>query len=150
MPKISNKVAVGFVFVLLIVYYLPVITQHIEQPHRKYRSYDTNIFVGNWIPDIFPNDVQNIHEQHDFDTNEVWLRMDAREKPFTKALSNTQLVYGSELDISTLSQPMHAKWWFNSIDPNTAIYKGTCNKNMVSFFFESNQSKVYWWCQHGS
>ena len=150
MPKISNKVAVGIVLLLIAAYYLPVIMQHIEQPHRKYLSYDTNMFVGNWIPDLFPDDVQNIHEQHDIDTNEVWVRLDAREMPFTKAKNNAQLVYGSELDISALSKPMHAKWWFNSLDPNTVVYKGMCNTDMVSYFFISNENKSYWWCQHES
>ena len=148
MPKISNKVAIGAILVLLTVYYLPVIIQHIEQPHRKYLTYDTHMFIGNWIPDIFPDDVQNIHEQHDIDTNEVWVRLDTKEMPFNIAMKNTQLVYGSELNISDLSKPLHAKWWFNSLNPNTTIYKGTCNKEMTSYFFISYENKAYWWCQY--
>ncbi|MES9987910.1 MAG: hypothetical protein ABW077_08340 [Candidatus Thiodiazotropha endolucinida] len=148
MPKISSKVVVGIILVIVTVYYLPVIIQHIEQPHRKFHLYDSNMFVGNWIPDIFPKDVTNIHEQHDIDTNEVWVRLDANEMPFLEAMSNTQLVYGSELEISALSKPMYAKWWFSSLEPNASIYKGECNKGMVSYFFISGENKAYWWCQY--
>ena len=121
MPKMSSKVVIGTILVLAAVYYMPVIIQHIEQPHRKYHSYDPDIFVGNWIPDIFPQDVTDIHEQHDIDTNEVWVRLDAKEMPFIKAKSNTELVSENQIEKSALSVPMNAKWWFSSLEPNSSI-----------------------------
>lgn len=150
MPKIAKRGVIGIALALLAAYYLPVMIQHFEQPHRKYSSYDMNLFIGNWIPDIFPDDVKNIHEQHDIDTNEVWVRLDANNTPFTETMNNTQLIFGSELVDSILSRPMHANWWFKSLDPNVPIYKGTCRSGMISYFFISNENKAYWWCQHES
>jgi hypothetical protein len=148
MPRTWSKIAIGVILVFLAVYYFPVMIQHLEQPHRKYTSYDREMFAGSWIPDLFPVDVQNIHEQHDIDTNEVWVRVDAGETNFTKATLNTQAVYASEIEISGLSRPMHAEWWFDSLDSNTPIYRGVCNNDMVSYFFISKENKAYWWCQH--
>ncbi len=108
------------------------------------------------MPRIFPEDITNIHEQHDIDTNEVWLKLDKGSKP----IPTNKLVKLSSNEKSkvSISMPFLASWWFEGIveqQPandgalNADVFKGHCGNNMASYLAISKVSnEVYWWCQH--
>ena len=124
-----------FVFFISVAFVFPVIYQHIEQPHRKYGTYDQEIFVGNWIPDIFPKDITNIHEQHDVDTNEVWVKFNYGRLPPTEVLNSYTQVLPNDLSSLKLRKPLFASWWFDDVSTNSRLLQGHVEKICQHIFY---------------
>ena len=149
---------ITIIFSLLIIVVLSTrfACQYIEEPYRFYETHTDELYMGNWVPKIFPKDITNVHEQHDIDTNEVWVRFDKGAEPVSthimKKLSNAE-IYNLKL-----SKPFLASWWFDGLveqrPANDAalyadVFRGSCGENMESFLAISRtNTNVYWWCQY--
>ncbi len=135
---------------------MPYALQYIEEPSRYYQNHTDELYSGNWVPRIFPDDITNIHEQHDIDTNEVWLKFEKGSKSIS-TINFVKLSSQEKLKLS-ISMPFFASWWFEGIieqQPandgalNAAIFKGKCSDKKSSYLaFSRSSSTVYWWCQY--
>lgn len=136
------KILLALVLVILLAACSIFMLVYIEQPDIYFQEYSKDLHNGLWVPDIFPHDISAIHEQHDLDTNQVWLKFTIGHKPVD--LTNFTLVQGNEVK---LSSPRFANWWPNSLSSGYSFYQGTCTGGNVSALAISTSSKVaYWWC----
>lgn len=79
--------------------------QYVEEPYRYYETYTRELHEGLWVPDIFPRDIKQIHEQHDIDTNQVWLRFTLGDQKIDLSQFNT-----IERDMTKVRKPFLAEW----------------------------------------
>ena len=129
--------------------------QHIEQPHRYFDSYSKQLHKGNWVPDIFPKDIKQINEQHDIDTNEVWLSYTPGKSRFDPLQYGIVVIPTQEIETINFRFPYQASWWFeepieqqlaNDNALNAVTYRGINEAGGKTYFtcdFEKN--KCYWW-----
>ena len=93
------------------------------------------------MPDIFPEDIKNIYEQHDIDSYQVWLR-------FNKGLNEINLSEFSPMNKPdvTFRKPFFTTWWFSDLLEGYTFYKGPNSKYGSSVLAISSDDKpVYWW-----
>ncbi len=136
----------------------PVSWKKYEQPHRYFAFYTEKIHQGNWVPDIFPKDIQNIHEQHNIDTNEVWLSYTPGKQQFSPTQAGMVQLSENEIEKTKFRRPFWVSWWFegpvqqqpaNDNALNAAIYRGTVTNGNAAFFtFNFENNRCYWWQQH--
>jgi hypothetical protein len=111
---------------------------------------------GGWIPEIVPSSATEIHEQHNIDTNEVWLRFDIPSTEKNKMISGLRKLSHQEIERIHLRYPWRAgDWWFEGViqqEPyndnalNAEIYM---TENEIYFLaFDCCSSRVYYWEQH--
>ena len=126
-----------------------------EQPSRYLTKYEESLHDGFWVPRYFPNDIEEIYEAHDIDTNRTWVRFALGRI----AYSPTTHGY-SPVEVS-LDPPMHvqaprlANWWFTSLEETNGtageLYKGPCRPtdpmNDMKGYVLIKKPLVYWWCQ---
>lgn len=142
--------------IIIVIVLIPLTCHYLEQPSRYLDAYSPGLHQGNWVPNIFPNDITQIHEQHDIDTNEVWLRFTTTKSKI--GLSQFKMLATQDLQTINISKPTFATWWFEGIIEQqpandsalyAVIYKGNCGKNMVSYLAISKKNNInYWWCQY--
>jgi len=136
-----NKMTVGLWLGSLLLVVLPSGCQWIEQPYRHFDVYGKELHDGLWVPDIFPHDITDIHEQHDIDTNEVWMR-------FSLNAQKIDLSIFAALPTleTTKTKAFNASWWFDELPSHYKFYKGS-SAGSNSVLAHSTESKVvYWWC----
>ncbi len=149
-------------FVLIIgvlaIFLLAVMCQKHEQPYRFFNVHSEELYRGNWVPKIFPDDISEIHEQHDIDTNEVWLSFNRGKKSINPFVLEMKSLSSNQIEKLEMSKPFMASWWFegpiqkqpaNDNALNAVFFKGVCGKEMTSYLALDNTSKKsYWWCQY--
>ena len=152
------KKLLGIVIVVLfLIVGLPFSCQYMEEPNRYFATYTEDLHKGLWVPDIFPKDIKEIYEQHNIDTDEVWLRFKIGSKKID--LSHYSILSEQQKNNIEFHEPFMASWWFKSVieqqPANNSIlylnvYKGSCGENRVSYIAIPKSSKThdyYWWCQ---
>jgi len=142
---------------ILILLVIPLSCEKFEQPDRYFDYYSADIHQGNWVPNIFPKDIKNIHEQHDIDTNEVWLSYTPGKQPFNPVKLGMVALSSNEIEKTKFRTPFWASWWFegpvqqqpaNDGALNAVIYRGINKRGLTSYFTcDSEKNKCYWW-QH--
>lgn len=143
------------IIVILLVVGIPFSFQYMEEPHSYFSAYTTDLHNGLWVPNIFPKDIKEIHEQHDIDTNEVWLRFEVGSKQID--LSNYSILSDLEKSNIIIRKPFMASWWFEGIIEQqpandnalySNLYKGNCGESMASYLaIPKTGATYYWWCQ---
>ena len=121
--------------------------QTVEQPYRYYESYDPELHGGMWVPDIFPHDITEIHEQHDIDTNEVWLRFSLGEATFQPIDSGYSAVDTSETGLEArkpLWVPWRGRWWYQDLSGSFQLYRGS-HLEGTAYLAIDPDGTVYWW-----
>jgi hypothetical protein len=126
----------------------------LERPSRHLDVYNETLHGGEWIPRIFPQDIRDIHEQHDLDTNEVWLSFTLGATAFSPEAVGYTLVPESERDQLKLRRPYAVTWWFGELgDAGIGpIYSGPCypegsNESHQRGYIHFQARTIYWWCQ---
>ena len=138
-----KTVIVASIVILTILVGFPVACQYSEQPRSYYSNYTEDLHNGMWVLDIFPKDIKNINEQHDIDTNEVWLK-------FTLGTKKIDLSHYQKIDKSDISysKPFLTTWWFSDLPPHYNFYRGSCEGsiNSSTLALSTKSKEVYWWC----
>ena len=108
-----------------------------------------------WIPVIVPATATEIHEQHDLDTNNVWIRFSMQNLDRDRILSGlTRLSHEEILRIKS-SKPYNVDWWFEGLIQqhpandnalNAEIYAVKCGGRKKGYIaFDRTSQKVYYW-----
>lgn len=142
--------------VLCLIIALPGIVQYLEEPYSYFPIYNKGVHTGGWVPDIFPSDITEIHEQHNIDTNEVWLRFKVGLSPI--GLESYTPVASNEGKNESFSAPFLATWWPDALvnhfqaekgKPEFVIYRGTCGQDKTAYFaLQESSATAFWWCQY--
>jgi len=122
-----------------------------EQPHRQFDTYTKVLHGGNWVPDIFPHDIVSIREQHDIDTNEVWLRFSLTESSFSPAQHEYREISKKQLTNYRIRKPIilfwRPNWWFEELVEDDKLFVHDDYPETKSFVLISSNNTVYWWHQ---
>ena len=66
--------------VIVLVWAIPYACQYTETTQRHYKEHTRELYTGNWVPNIFPDDITEIYETHKIDQEQVWLRFNSGKK----------------------------------------------------------------------
>jgi hypothetical protein len=148
-------IILGFILIAGIVC-IPPGCQYFEEPQRYYKSHSDELYAGGWVPKIFPNDISEIHEQHDIDTNEVWLLFNRGNKNIDPEKINMSRLTWDQTQSIQFRKPFLSSWWFegpvqqqpaNDNALNAEYFKGSCGDGMTSYLaLDRTSQKSYWWC----
>lgn len=141
---------------LCLVIVLPGIVQYLEEPYSYFPIYKEELHSGGWVPDLFPSDITEIHEQHDIDTNEVWLRFKVGHAPID--LEGYKPFDTNDGKKQSFSSPFLATWWPDDLvndlqaekrKPEFVVYKGVCGQAGTAYFaLQGIDATAFWWCQY--
>ena len=112
-----------------------------EEPHSFFDIYTKDLHSGLWVPDIFPHDITDIHEQHNIDTNAVWLRFCLNSQ--TMDMSNFIIVPKSDINNK---KPFFANWWFEELPNHYQNFEAPCSNGTPRLAYSTESNIVYWWC----
>lgn len=142
------KVAVTIIAFLLLVFTLLYSCRRMETPHRYFARHDNSLYDGLWVPSIFPTDIRQVHEQHNIDTNEVWVKFTLGSRAFSPIAHGYKETH---MNPAAVRAPFFALWWAPS--PDSKVFTGSCYVNdkrllqMQSITLIDGQH-VYWSCQY--
>ena len=128
-----------------------------ENPYRFYERSEESLYRGEWVPRYFPDDILEVHEQHDIDTNEVWVRFTLGKQDYVPASHGYGEVHERNRLQSRLRGPFSHGWWFTEAIFNdtgsTRLFSGPCDTHEDSLsgrqgFVLTHGNAVYWWCQY--
>ncbi len=120
----------------------------LENPQSEYSVVTEEIYQRGWIPRLLPANARQIREQHNMDTNEVWVRYKTITPDFDPTGFGFRLVEHGSWP-SEIRRPRHANWWFSSLSqfaPGDAkLFVGACHKSTGHMLVVA--SEVYLWCE---
>jgi hypothetical protein len=109
-----------------------------------------------WIPEIVPTTATEIHEQHDLDTNDVWIRFTVPSSDRDRLTTGLKRLSDDEVLKVRVRNPSKADWWFEGLiqqSPandnalNAEIYVVKCHEDKSGYIaFDRTSQKVYYWC----
>jgi len=125
-----------------------------------YPKYEDALKAGaikrGWIPEIIPKTATDIHEQHDIDTNEVWIRFDLPSADKNRLMAGMRKLTDREILNLRVGHPSRADWWFENLiqqQPannnalNAEIYVVKCREDKNGYMaFDHISQMVYYWC----
>ena len=141
MSVIKKRILLTISPIVFAIITLPFTCRYMEEPHRHFDLYTKELHDGLWVPDIFPHDITDIHEQHNIDTNDIWLRFSLNSQ--TIDMSNFSSVQKSEI---TIKNPFYANWWFDQLPNHYKFYKGSYPIGTSVLARSTESNIVYWWC----
>ncbi len=120
----------------------------IEQPFRQIPRYDPDLHAGGWIPDIFPHDIVKIREQHDLDTNRIWLSFQLTDASYNPVAANYIELSPNERSSIKLTSPARPiwreEWWPKRIGPKSRVYRMN-DRSETTYIMVTEKNEVYWW-----
>lgn len=134
-----------------------------EYMTNYYRSYADAVSDGaiqrGWIPELVPASAFEISEQHDLDTNEIWIRFRTDPEDEAAMLAGMTRLEPEEIGALEVDYPGDREMWFdrlsapesgNSGGIEADVYSGTCDGTSVfskSYLVKDrNSSYFYYWC----
>lgn len=130
-----------------------------ERLSEYYSTYEVaekrGAIQSGWIPASVPRTATAIYEQHDLDSNEVWLRFNLPADERDKLVAGLRNLTNDEILKIKLRYPNKVNWWFEGLSQqspandnalNADIYKIKEEKGKTAYLaIERNSSKVYYW-----
>ena len=93
--------------------------KYIEQPYTHWDSTEnmnlSKTYQYGWIPTWFPINAMNIHEQHDIDTNNIWIKFEITDDNNTKFIQNFNQLNQKEIKNLNIRPPFLCNWWFEGL-----------------------------------
>lgn len=143
------------IFLCMIVLLLSACSERSTAYYPKYEDAvkDRAVERG-WIPEIVPKSATEIHEEHDLDTNEVWIRFSTSGSDRNRIRTGLKRLSDDEVLKIKLRYPSKANWWFEDLvqqSPsndnalNAEIYAVKCVGDGYLAFDRTSQF-VYYWC----
>jgi len=114
-------------------------------------------FERGWLPSQIPSDAVNIYEQHDIDTNRVWIRFDVPTSTRAQLLRSLQQIQDDRIGQLRFPTPRRANWWdlgivrarsngVNEVKP--PIYSADWHQPNSGFvFIDQSKGRIYYWTE---
>ena len=132
-----------------------------ERETKYYQKYENatndDAVKRGWIPEIVPKTATEIHEQHDLDTNEVWIRFNVSREEKNRVTAGLKKLTDDEISKIKLKYPSKTSWWFEGLiqqSPsndnalNSEVFLINCNGDGY-LAVERDSERVYYWCTGG-
>jgi hypothetical protein len=129
-----------------------------ERATKYYPKYEDASIDGavkrGWIPEIVPKTATEIYEQHDLDTNEVWIRFNVQGKENGGVTAGLKKLTDDEISKIKLMYPAKVNWWFevliqqspsNDNALNAEVFRVKCNGDGY-LAIDRVSEKAYYWC----
>ena len=125
-----------------------------------YPTYEAAVKDGavkrGWIPEIVPESATELHEEHDLDTNNVWLRFNLSNSEKSRLTAGLQKLSHQDISKTKLRYPSKADWWFEGLIQQSPANEGALNADIYTLkcyngkngylAFDRVSEKVYYWC----
>jgi hypothetical protein len=109
-----------------------------------------------WLPSNLPPIATEIHEEHDLDTNEVWMRFTVSRESALEFVVGLQRLPPQDVERFNVRSPCDRSWWFDGLieqQPandgvlNADIYVGASPDSSRTLFvaLDRTSSDVYYW-----
>lgn len=96
-----------------------------------------------WVPEDLPDDLTDIYEAHDLDTNDTWIRSNTSgSSGFRDYLARWTKI--SKNEISRVRPPRNVHWWLDDADQIVTLHARTIrerqcflalDENMLGYFY---------------
>jgi hypothetical protein len=131
-----------------------------ERPTEYYPKHKDAVKAGavkrGWIHEIVPATATEIHEQHDLDTNDLWIRFTLATSDKDRLVPGLKRLSHDEILRVKARKPSSVDWWFEGLiqqSPandnalNAEIYVVKCGEDKSGFIaFDRTSQRVYYWC----
>jgi hypothetical protein len=155
--KVSRKVIIllALFALTLIAFSINLIFTSGEIQNSEFATFSeaksSGYLAKGWIPKCLPDSSRSIFEQHDLDTNKVWIKFsyDPKDEDVIRSIiSKTQ----DDLKTFDSSKKGAPKWWEIEELPEANVY--SLNKTADCGYFQKNtrlfidwqKGIVYFWC----
>jgi hypothetical protein len=151
------KTNTKFILSILIVICLLACSERQTNHYPKYEDAvkDGAINRG-WLPEIVPATAIEIYEQHDLDTNDVWIRFTLSSSERESIIRNLNILSHKEIIEIKLRNPSSVNWWFEGVIQQSPENDNALNANIYAvkcfggrngyIAFDRTSQKVYYWC----
>jgi hypothetical protein len=130
--------------------------------NAEYPTYAAAVQAGavksGWVPEMVPKTAIDLREQHDIDSNDVWLRFTLPSADKGQIFNNLKKLSDADIMKIKIRYPRKSDWWFEGLiqqSPandnalNSDIYTFKCHNEKNGYIaFERNSLKVYYWCTY--
>jgi len=93
--------------------------KYTEQPYTHWNSTENmnllETYQYGWIPTWFQMNSMNIHEQHDIDTNNIWIKFEITDHNNTKFIQYFNQLNQKEIKNLNIRPPFFSSWWFEGL-----------------------------------
>lgn len=116
MKKIFRNFIFFLLTIIILFFIIGKLFHYIETPSNYWKdakSINPEYITSGWIPKWFPKNATKIHEHHDIDTNEVWLKFEFENKLYIPH-NFTKLNY-KQIKKVKIRKPFLAFWWFEGL-----------------------------------
>lgn len=96
-----------------------------------------------WIPKDIPLSAKNIHEQHNLDTNLVFIRFEINQKEWEQITKKLQKLTPSEIENIDNTYPYDVDWWFECLIEKCPSNDGGLYSEIFHGIFEQRHGKAY-------
>lgn len=124
----------------------------LENPQRYFAKHEEAVYAGGWVPRVLPTAATEIHEQHDIDTNEVWVRFQAPKGALDAKTIGFSQVQRDQWPKDARTPP-RADWWFGNLShkslESAALFVGFCDRRSRGYLLAAG-STFYLWCEGAS
>lgn len=126
--------------------------------YPSYASAERNGAISRgWIPEFIPPSATEIHEEHDLDTNQVWIRFRVPGTDVHRMVQAMRRLPDDEVLSLKYISPQEG-WWFEALVQqtpandnalNAEIYTSNCldDKGRAFIAVDRVQPLVFYWCQ---
>ncbi len=148
------RTKIEFILTFVIAFFLLACS---ERPIEYYQKYEDAVACGavkrGWIPAAVPPTATEIHEQHDPDTNEVWIRFTVPTSKKDRLTAGLQKLADDAIIKLKIRYP--SKWWFDGLVQQSPANDAALNaevyavkddgKRRAYMAFHRASDKVYYW-----
>ena len=157
MAENEVKKELKLIFLCMMAIVLAACSERFTEYYPKYEDAEKDgAFKRGWIPEIVPKTAIEIHEQHDLDTNEVWIRFTFPSSRRDQLTSGLKRLANDEIVKVRVRQPSNVDWWFEGLIQqapandnalNADIYTVKCHENRAAYLaLDRTSQQVYYWC----
>jgi hypothetical protein len=157
MAKNEMKRRPNLILVCLIAILLSGCSERFTEYYPKYEdAVQDGAVKRGWIPEIVPTTATEIHEQHDLDSNDVWIRFTVPRLDRDRLTSGLKKLSDDEILKLKVRHPARADWWFEGLiqqSPandnalNAEIYTLKCHDDRAGYVaFDRTGPRIYYWC----
>lgn len=110
-----------------------------------------------WRPKIISGAANEIHEQYNLDTHEVWIRFELPENEKIAIIQNLRKLSDKEILKTPFKYPSNTTWWFEELIQKSPDNNNALNADVYLFpcegiegrgyiAFDCCSAEVYYWC----
>lgn len=141
-------ISIGLLFILGLAFYF----NSTERVESFFPEHVSELYQGDWVPKVFPEDIHHIHLTYFVDSHQTWLRFEKGKKDFD--LSDLKRLSQTQKQSLKIKRPSQVSWWFEGLieqqPANDAalyaeVYEGQDGPYKTYLAIPQSGKFYYWW-----